>query len=141
MPIHSVVNKPTPLDSGRCLCLVACLVLLGCQSQAADERVLEVTASAYNSTPAQTVGDPQLAAWGDRLEPGMKAIAVSRDLIELGLGHEAVVRIDGLPGEYRVLDKMAKRWKRKIDLYMGSDVKAARAWGVRKVTIRWQPKR
>jgi 3D (Asp-Asp-Asp) domain-containing protein len=66
---------------------------------------------------------------------------VSRDLLELGLTRGARVRIEGLPGEYRVLDKMAKHWRRKIDIYMGTDVEAARAWGVREVRIRWQPPR
>lgn len=103
------------------------------------EKRLEVRASAYNSLPGQTSGEPNIAAWGDRLEPGMRSIAVSRDLLEVGLGHGSVVRIDGLPGEYRVLDKMAARWRRKIDIYMGVDVRAAREWGVRTVTIRWVP--
>jgi len=103
----------------------------------ADERTLVVEASAYNSLQSQTNEQPNLTAWGDRLQPGMKAVAVSRDLIDLGLGHDAVVRIDGLPGEYRVMDKMARRWKKKIDIYMGEDVEAARDWGVREVVIRW----
>jgi len=99
---------------------------------------LQVSATAYNSHPSQTDGDPHVTAWGDRLEPGMKAIAVSRDLIGLGLGHGAEVRIDGLPGRYVVRDKMAKRWKQKIDIYMGDDVNAALKWGRRRVTIRWR---
>jgi 3D (Asp-Asp-Asp) domain-containing protein len=103
------------------------------------EQRLEVLASAYNSLAGQTVGEPAIAAWGDRLVPGMRAIAVSRDLLDAGLGHGTLVRIDGLPGEYRVLDKMAARWRRKIDIYMGTDVDAARAWGVRRVVIRWVP--
>ena len=107
---------------------------------ASQERSLEVTATAYNSLAGQTDGDPTLAAWGDVLRPGMKAIAVSRDLIALDLGHNAIVRIDELPGEYRVLDKLAKRWKQRIDIYMGEDVEAARRWGKRQVTIRWTPK-
>jgi 3D (Asp-Asp-Asp) domain-containing protein len=102
-----------------------------------EERTLEVTATAYNSLPSQTVGDPTITAWGDRLEPGMKVIAVSRDLIAQGLGHGAEVRIDGMPGLYVVRDKMAKRWKQKIDIYMGDDVEAALRWGRRAVTIRW----
>jgi len=118
------------------LCLVS-LVHVACTAEA--ERSLVVMASAYNSLPEQTAGDPRLAAWGDVLEPGMKAIAVSRDLIELGLVHGARVRIEGLPGEYAVLDKMARRWRRKIDIYMGDDVEAARAWGVREVRIHWRP--
>jgi 3D (Asp-Asp-Asp) domain-containing protein len=104
-----------------------------------SERRLVVTASAYNSTPLQTDGDPATAAWGDRLEPGMRTIAVSRDLLGLGLRRGVRVRIDELPGEWIVLDKMASRWQRKIDIYMGEDVAAARLWGRRQVTIRWSP--
>ena len=102
------------------------------------QRSLVVTATAYNSVPGQTSDDPTLTAWGDRLEPGMKAIAVSRDLIELGLSHGVEVEIEGLPGFYTVRDKMARRWARKIDVYMGEDVPAARRWGRRQVTIRWR---
>ncbi|MFQ5519590.1 MAG: 3D domain-containing protein [Mariprofundus sp.] len=98
---------------------------------------LKVTATAYNSVRSQTSGNPSIAAWGDRLKPGMKVIAVSRDLIRMGLKHNTRVKIDGLPGTYLVKDKMNKRWRRKIDIYMGRDVKAARRWGKRKVTIRW----
>jgi len=98
-----------------------------------------VQATAYNSVRGQTDSTPDVGAWGDKLRPGMRAIAVSRDLLELGLTRGARVKIDGLPGEYRVLDKMAKRWRRKIDIYMGEDVRAARQWGVRKVQIRWAP--
>jgi 3D (Asp-Asp-Asp) domain-containing protein len=117
---------------------ILCVMLMALAASAwGADRTLEVTASAYNSLPGQTEGDPTLAAWGDRLEPGMRAIAVSHDLIELGLGRGAKVRIEGLPGEYVVLDKMASRWRRKIDLYMGVDREAAIAWGIRKVRIRW----
>jgi len=112
----------------------------GCQASAGEHNLV-VKASAYNSVPEQTNSEPTLTAWGDKLEPGMKAIAVSRDLIELGLTHGVHVTIEGLPGEYVVLDKMAARWKHKIDIYMGEDVEAARRWGVRSVAIRWQSKK
>jgi 3D (Asp-Asp-Asp) domain-containing protein len=105
---------------------------------AAPVRSLDVTAAAYNSTVQQTNESPNVGAWGDVLEPGMKAIAVSRDLIELGLTRGTRVRIDGLAGEFVVLDKMGKRWRRKIDIYMGEDVDAARRWGVRSVRIHWR---
>lgn len=118
--------------------LALCVLLVAAAAcNHAGPQELEVTATAYNSLAAQTSGDPTLAAWGDRLVPGMKSIAVSRDLIELGLGHGAEVKIDGLPGVYVVRDKMAKRWKKKIDIYMGEDVEAARAWGKRQVVIHW----
>lgn len=100
---------------------------------------LVVTATAYNSLPNQTGVEPVTAAWGDELEPGMKAIAVSRDLHEAGLTRGTVVQIDGLEGEYVVLDRMPKQWDRRIDIYMGEDVRAARRWGVREVRIRWAP--
>jgi 3D (Asp-Asp-Asp) domain-containing protein len=102
------------------------------------ERSLQVTASAYNSTVAQTDARPFHAAWGDSLAPGMRAIAVSRDLIPMGLGQGVAVRIEGIPGEYTVRDKMDARWRKRIDIWFGKDVEAARAWGERKVVIRWQ---
>jgi 3D (Asp-Asp-Asp) domain-containing protein len=102
------------------------------------ERSMEVTATAYTMREAETKkGNVGLSAWGDQLQPGMKAIAVSRDLIKKGLTHETVVTIEGLEGEYVVRDKMNKRWKKKIDIFMGRDLKAARNWGKRKVTIHW----
>lgn len=102
-------------------------------------KTMEVTATAYNSLASQTHKDhPNLTAWGDVLTPGMKAIAVSRDLIPLGLTHNTEVKIEGLPGTWRVLDKMNKRWTKKIDIYMGLDEEVAREWGKRKVTISWK---
>ena len=97
-----------------------------------------VMATAYNSLADQTDDEPDIAAWGDRLEPGMRAIAISRDLARLGLERGTSVCIEGLPGEWRVLDRMHRRWKRRIDIYMGEDVDAALDWGRRPVTIRWE---
>lgn len=97
---------------------------------------LEVTASAYNSLRWQTGGgDPTITAWGDTLRPGMKAVAVSRDLIRKGLNHDTAIIIEGFPGVFLVKDKMHPRWKNKIDIYMGEDVEKAREWGKRKVMI------
>lgn len=100
---------------------------------------MDVTATAYTLRPQETKDyAPGIAAWGDKLEPGMKAIAVSRDLIPMGLDHETEVRIEGLSGTYIVRDKMNKRWEKKIDIFMGTDVERAREWGKREVTIRWR---
>ena len=99
---------------------------------------LHVTATAYTSHVNQTDSTPNIAAWGDRLKPGMKVIAVSRDLLhEYGLKHKQKVRIKGLEGEYVVLDKMNKRWRKKIDIYMGKNLNKAYKWGRRKVEIHW----
>jgi len=121
--------------------LAASFVIAASVSSLADEtakrRTLSLTATAYNSVPAQTNSEPNIAAWGDPLTPGMKVIAVSRDLLEIGLTRGAEVEIDGIPGTYRVLDKMGRRWEKRIDIYMGEDIQAAREWGVRNVRIRY----
>jgi 3D (Asp-Asp-Asp) domain-containing protein len=101
-------------------------------------RSVVVDATAYNSLPEQTEGDPSLSASGHRLEPGMRAIAVSPDLARLGLVHGRKVRIDGLLGEWVVRDRMPSRWKRRIDVYMGEDIDKALAFGRRRVRIHWQ---
>ncbi len=121
--------------------LFSALVLtltLALAAAAAGEHSLEVVASAYNSVPEQTDDEPNIAAWGDTLTPGMRVIAVSRDLLELGLTRGVTVEIEGFTGEYQVLDVMASRWTRKIDIYMGQDIQAARKWGRQEVRIRWR---
>lgn len=100
---------------------------------------LTVTATAYNSTVAQTDATPTLAAWGAELRPGMRVIAVSRDLEARGLGPGTLVRIEGLPGEWEVADRMPSHRRLAIDVYMGLDVAAAREFGKRRVRIEWLP--
>ena len=122
-PPAPVIEKPAPVSP----------------PEASVERTLRVKASAFNSLRGQTDSTPSIGAWGDPLAPGMKVIAVSADLIELGLARGQVIRIRGLDGEYVVADRMSRRWERKIDIYMGNDVRAARHWGVREVEIVWTP--
>ena len=100
---------------------------------------MEVEATAYNSLVSQTANDPSITAWGDTLVPGMKAVAISRDLLDSGLHYNMKVTIDGMEGEYKVLDKMNRRWTQKIDIYMGMNVSKAREWGKQDVIIRWEP--
>ncbi len=127
------------------LALAVCLaasVLSGCAwfrgaAPGAPAHELWVTATAYNSLRAQTDGDSSLTAFGIRLRPGMRIVAVSRDLEKLGLREGVRITIDGVEGEWEVGDRMNKRWTRRIDLYMGVDVRAARGWGKRRVRIRW----
>jgi 3D (Asp-Asp-Asp) domain-containing protein len=162
-PVHGLriiprsrVMKPTstskmciPLGSGQRIDLtrrprfafsfvvVALVFAAGC-GEWGQRRTMEVSASAYNSVPEQTDSDPTTAAWGDELEPGMRAIAVSRDLFEEGLTRGVEVEIDELDGTWVVLDVMNARWERSIDIYMGEDVESAREWGRQDVTIRWR---
>jgi LysM repeat protein len=99
---------------------------------------LRVQATAYTSHENQTDDTPLLAAWNNRIEPGMKIIAVSRDLIhQFGLGNGKQVKIEGLPGTYTVRDKMNKRLRRTIDIYMGTNLQKALEWGRKRVVIYW----
>ncbi len=116
------------------------LVLYSCHTDN-KYKELEVTATAYNSLAYQTQGNPLITAWGDTLKPGMKVIAVSRDLIDSGLIYGTKVEILGLKGEYIVMDKMNARWRNKIDIYMEDSVQKAREWGKQEVTIRWKPEK
>jgi len=99
---------------------------------------LRVTTTAYTSHAGQTDDTPFLAAWNNRLVPGEKSIAVSRDLLSrFGMRNGTKVRISGLRGYYEVRDKMNKRYKKRIDIYMGLNLKKALKWGRRSVVIYW----
>ncbi|MDE0888868.1 MAG: hypothetical protein OSA40_05355 [Phycisphaerales bacterium] len=106
-----------------------------------DRHSMWVTATAYCSRPEETDGDPFIAAWSDRLNPKVKSIAVSRDLLDEGLQHRTKVWIedDGVEtGPYLVLDKMNKRWKHRIDVYFGLNLKGALQFGKKRVRIFWK---
>lgn len=116
-------------------------ILISCKEEdKADPyvwRELKVKVTAYNSVKSQTDSSPSIAAWGDTLKPNMKCIAVSRDLLRLGLKHNSPVKIEGLDSIYLVKDKMHSRKRKQIDIYMGLDVKKARKWGVKRLTIKY----
>lgn len=123
------------------------LVLLFLLTSCAEEKIeihefywdsVNVTASAYNSTRSQTSKNPNITAFGDSLKPGMNYIAVSRDLLRKGLKHNTEVTIDGFEGTFLVKDKMHRKWRNHIDIYMGEDIAAARQWGRRKVCINFK---
>lgn len=125
-----------------CAVMVGLTLSCGGSPREAAERepranVLRVQATAYNSTPGQTQGDPRLTASGVRLQPGMRALAVSPDLAERGLAFGTEVRIEGVPGTWEVVDRVPNG-PRRIDLYFGDDVEAARAFGRREVQIEWE---
>ncbi len=116
------------------------LFMTGCGTSGKNSKqqydTLQVVATAYNSTEAQTKeGNVGIAAWGDTLKPGMKTIAISRDLLDSGLAHNTEVLIEGFEGTYIVKDKMNKRWNNKIDIYMGLNEEKARNWGKQTLEI------
>lgn len=125
----------------KCFCfLVFIAFFTTCKSKAPDIYVWEeitVKATAYNSLAYQTSSNPAIAAWGDSLKVGMKCIAVSRDLLRLGLKHNTPIKIEGLDSIYLVKDKMHRRKKNQIDIYMGVDVKKAKKWGIKHLKIQY----
>ncbi|MGC1516272.1 MAG: hypothetical protein WA810_11910 [Maribacter sp.] len=123
-----------------------CLAALACRDDSMDKNMewipLKVTATAYNSVPNQTSSiHPKITAWGDSIKPGVKWIAVSRDLLKKGLSYNTMVKIDTLEGIYLVKDKMHYRWLNRIDIYMGNDVQKAKEWGRKKLTIHYAVKK
>lgn len=125
----------------RYIAILVLLSVFGCTNKESPKyewKTLQVYATAYNSSKFQTQGNPFVGAFGDSLKPGMQCIAVSKDLFRLGLKNNTVVTIEGLDGEYLVKDRMHGRWKNKIDIYMGTDIQAAKEWGRKKVTIHYQ---
>lgn len=146
--VGAEVAFPEPMHRTFPSCvLVAGLALgLACASERAAKpapgarpgaRSAVVTASAYTSHPEQTQGDPFLTASGRRLEPGMRALAVSEDLFEAGLAFGTRVRIEGVEGEWIVIDRMPSGRRRAIDLWFGRDEEAARSFGRKRVRIDW----
>lgn len=114
--------------------ILSILAATGCS----NEQRLTVTATAFNSTRAQTDSRPTETACGDKLKIGSRVIAVSRDLSDQGLVCGTQVKIEGFDEPWTVADLTAARHEQLIDLYMGRDVKAARAWGRREVEITWR---
>ena len=124
-------------------CIIAFLLLIilfSCnakEEENCNEQHIKVTATAYNSLAYQTNSNPTITAFGDSLKPGLRYIAVSRDLLDSGLVHNTQVKIQGFDSLYTVKDKMNRRWRNRIDIYMGNDVKKAKTWGKRKVRIQY----
>ncbi|WP_426430324.1 3D domain-containing protein [Winogradskyella sp. HB-48] len=113
---------------------------MSCRSQVKEDcnsKSFIVTATAYNSLAYQTNSNPSITAFGDSLKPGLRYIAVSRDLLDSGLIHNTKVKIEGFDSLFIVKDKMNRRWRRRIDIYMGNDVGKAKKWGKKKVNIEY----
>jgi len=123
---------------GEVVLLLVVSFIFSCQKESDSnclQKTFEVTATAYNSLAYQTSSNPNITAFGDSLIPGKRYIAVSRDLLDSGLIHNTEVKIEGFDSTFLVKDKMNRRWKKRIDLYMGIDVEKAKIWGKKKVNI------
>lgn len=111
--------------------------LFNCQQPEINTLTVKAMAYVGGCSPKRNKRNPR-GAWGDLLTEDIKAVAVSPDLLEMGLDHGDVIRIEGLPGEYKVLDVMNARHNKSIDIYYGNDRCGAMEWGQRTLTISWQ---
>ena len=88
--------------------------------------------TAYNSTIGQTDSTPCISADASnickRYAKGEKICASN----SYPLGSRLYV--DGY-GECTVADRMNRRYKDRVDVYFGKDVKRARNWGRRKTNV------
>lgn len=83
---------------------------------------IEATITAYSPEINQTDSDPYTTAFMTRVRLG--TVAVSRDLLNQGWTPGKRVWIEGI-GVYTINDIMAKRWKKRFDIffYATSDAK------------------
>lgn len=112
--------------------------------------VLRLKATAYNSLPSQTWGDPNITATGEQTRFGI--IAASRDLIGSSLPYGSLVRIrdhggygngrgagafqDTLDsqGLFIVEDTMHIRKQQQVDVWF-PELNTALSWGVREIEL------
>ena len=144
-----MIPRFSPLACWVPAVVIAASLLIGCgddaptdnartdQAPAEATHSMTVTATAYTASRRQTDSTPYATAFNEKLRMGDRIIAVSRDLEQMGLTHNTRVRIEGRDGVYRVADRTNKRWRKRIDIFMGKDRQRALQWGKRKVTIHW----
>ena len=89
-----------------------------------------VTATIYHAVPGQTDNTPFITASNKKINKdnpaGHRWIAVSRDLEKLGftLGTKVCIENAGeMDGEWTIEDRMNKRWTKKIDFLVNTDMK------------------
>lgn len=102
-----------------------------------SEFSIPVTITAYNATEAQCDSTPNITASNKKVSE--RFCALSRDLEEtLGLKFSDIIIVfidDEFYGVYEFQDRMHKRKKRQIDLFMDGQ-KEAKKFGVKKGRIR-----
>ena len=99
---------------------------------------LQVDVTAYSSTVGQCDSSPFIGAWNNDLRKySMKSLAVSRDLLTLGIGNGSRVKLKCEDRTYWLIvkDKMNKRFIKRVDIYMGVKHKQARSFGVKKCIL------
>jgi hypothetical protein len=116
------------------LALAACALLPGCSGRG---EVASVVVGAFAVELRRPEAGPWRGSWGDELRPGMKAVAVSPDLVQRGLERGTRVRIEGMPSAYRVRHQLSAATHERVEIFMGTDAAAAQRWHERRARIWW----
>ncbi len=99
-----------------------------------------VEATAYNAVKEQCDSTPNTCAWSDKIHRNNrnKIVAVSRDLIRLGLNRKTPIyyKNDNTIKKKIVLDKVNKRFRSRIDI-LKSFKNEAFEFGKKKIRIYW----
>jgi len=99
-----------------------------------------VEATAYNAVKEQCDSTPNICAWNDKIHRNNqnKIVAVSRDLIRLGLNRKTPIyyKNDNTIKKKIVLDKVNKRFRSRIDI-LKSFKNEAFEFGKKKIRIYW----
>lgn len=101
--------------------------------------IIPVTVTAYNAEVAQTDSTPFITASNKRVREGI--VALSRDLErDYGLTWGDKVYIIGI-GEFEFQDRMNRRFKKRVDIFMWSKRRALK-FGKKKakLIIKWKEK-
>ena len=111
--------------------------------QRSDARLLVLDRTSSGLRHTQVHALPELLRAGDLLVLNDTRVIPARVAGQRPTGGriELLVCAPSGDGTWTVLDRMHGRHRRAIDVYMGTDVAAARRWGKRSVTVRWPAKR
>jgi len=113
---------------------VLALALAACNPHG---EVATVTVGAFSIGLRGPGDEPTRGKWGDELKPGIKALAVSPDLVARGMGPGTRVRIEGMPSGYRVRDQLPDGTRERIEIFMGTDAASVEHFGEKRMRIWW----
>ena len=111
-----------------CCLLTLALVVIACPRPTMCVTMSIVTVTAYHHCP----GSRGITASGQRVKTGM--IALSHDLernLRMEFGDK--VLLQGM-GVFEFQDRMAPRWRKKVDIYLSTQSKAMR-FGVKRYIV------
>ena len=111
----------------RKIFVVSILFTMFASLSASKDMADYVVCTVYNAVPEQTNSDPEHTAFMFKLDLDNpykhRIIAVSRDLLEkYPKGTKVVIRGTSYDGVYTVMDKMNKRYTKRIDILINEDM-------------------